>query len=150
MISELLPKQTGNKFMKKEVVEVPGFNMPVLPNGKPAVPISLATKAGGFVYVSGIPPLIPETGEFVLSDIKVQTRQSIENIKRILEAAGSSLENILNVHIYCSNSGYFAQINEVYAEYFDVEAPSRTFVTVGSWMMPFDIEMDCVAIENSE
>ncbi|MAV87801.1 MAG: enamine deaminase RidA [Rhodospirillaceae bacterium] len=135
--------------MKKEIVEVKGFEMPTLPDGRPVVPISMATKAGGFIYVSGTPPINRETGEFELLDIKNQTRLSIENIKVILETAGSSLENILKVTIFCSNSGYFSQINEVYREYFNTDAPARTFVTVGSWMMPFDLEIECVAIENS-
>ena len=135
--------------MKKEIVEVKGFEMPTLPDGRPVVPISMATKAGGFIYVSGTPPINRETGEFELLDIRNQTRLSIENIKVILETAGSSLENILKVTIFCSNSGYFSQINEVYREYFNTDAPARTFVTVGSWMMPFDLEIECVAIENS-
>ena len=135
--------------MKKEIVEVKGFEMPTLPDGRPVVPISMAIKAGGFIYVSGTPPINRETGEFELLDIKNQTRLSIENIKVILETAGSSLENILKVTIFCSNSGYFSQINEVYREYFNTDAPARTFVTVGSWMMPFDLEIECVAIENS-
>jgi len=135
--------------MKKEIIEVPGFEMPSLPNGRPVVPISMATKAGGFIYVSGTPPINRETGEFEILDITDQTRQSIENMKYILETAGSCLENILKVTIFCSNSGYFSQINEVYSEYFYKDAPARTFVTVGSWMMPFDIEIECVAIEKS-
>ena len=135
--------------MKKEIIQVPGFKMPVLLDGKPAVPISIATRAGGFIYVSGIPPINRDTGEFELLDIKDQTRLSIENIKFILETAGSNLENILKVTIFCSNSGYFSQVNGVYREYFNIDAPARTFVTVGSWMMPFDIEIECVAIENA-
>lgn len=135
--------------MKKEIVEVKGFEMPTLPDGKPVVPISMATKAGGFIYVSGTPPINRETGKFELLDIRNQTRLSIENIKFILETADSCLENILKITIFCSNSGYFTQINDVYREYFNKEAPARTFVTVGSWMMPFDLEIECVAIENS-
>ena len=135
--------------MKKEIVEVKGFEMPTLPDRKPVVPISMATKAGGFIYVSGTPPINRETGKFELLDIKDQTRLSIENIKFILETADSCLENILKITIFCSNSGYFTQINDVYREYFNKEAPARTFVTVGSWMMPFDLEIECVAIENS-
>ena len=118
--------------MKKEIIEVPGFEMPRMPNGRPVVPISMATKAGGFIYVSGTPPINRETGEFEIQDITDQTRQSIENMKYILETAGSCLDNILKVTIFCSNSGYFSQINEVYHEYFYKDAPARTFVTVGS------------------
>ena len=112
--------------MKKEIVEVPGFEMPKLPDGKPLVPLSPATKAGSFVYVSGLPPLNPDTGEMVTGDIQVQTRQSLENVKRVLEAAGSSIENVLKVHVYCSNSGYFTQVNEVYREYFDDRKQRQT------------------------
>ena len=136
--------------MKKEIIKIPGFEMPTLPDGRPVVPISMATKAGGFIYVSGTPPINRETGEFEISDIKNQTRQSIENVKYILETAGSCLDNILKVTIFCSNSGYFSQVNDVYREYFFQDAPARTFVTVGSWMMPFDLEIECVAVENSD
>ena len=135
--------------MKKEIIDVPGFEMPTSSDGKPLVPISMATKAGGFIFVSGTPPINRETGSFEIMDIQDQTRQSIENIKYILETAESCLENILKLTIFCSNSGYFSQINEVYREYFNQDAPARTFVTVGSWMLPFDIEIECVAIENS-
>ena len=93
--------------------------------------------------------LTERLGEFEISDIKNQTRKSIENVKYILETAGSCLDNILKVTIFCSNSGYFSQVNEVYREYFFQDPPARTFVTVGSWMMPFDLEIECVAVENS-
>jgi len=136
--------------MKKELVDVPGFNQVLKPNGDPVVPLNWATKAGGFVFVSGLPPIIPETGEFVKGNIEDQTRQSIENVKRVLEAAGSCLENAMKVTVYCSNAGYFERINNVYRQYFGKDAPARTFVTVGSWMMDFDIEIECVALENSE
>jgi 2-iminobutanoate/2-iminopropanoate deaminase len=136
--------------MKKEIIEIPGFEMPTSSDGQPIVPISMATKAGGFIYVSGTPPINRETGGFEIMDIKDQTRQSIENIKYILETAESCLENILKLTIFCSNSGYFSLVNDVYREYFNRDAPARTFVTVGSWMMPFDIEIECVAVENSE
>ena len=100
--------------MKKEIIEISGFEMPTMPDGKPVVPISMATKAGGFIYVSGTPPINRETGGFEIMDIKDQTRQSIENIKYILETADSCLENILKLTIFSSNSGYFSQVNEVF------------------------------------
>jgi enamine deaminase RidA (YjgF/YER057c/UK114 family) len=75
-------------------------------------------------------------------------RQSIENMKYILKTAECCLENIVKVTILCSCSGYFPQITEVYCKYLYNDAPVGTFVTVGSWMMPFDLEIECVAVGN--
>ena len=86
------------------------------------------------------------TGKIVSGDIKVQTRQCLENLTTILGAADSSLEKVVKVTIFCANSGYFALVNEVYREFFKQDPPARTFVTVGSWMAAFDIEIECTAI----
>lgn len=132
--------------MKKEIVEVPGAKRPKRPDGSRVVALSPAVKAGGFVFCSGTYPLDMTTGEIVIGDIQVQTRQCIENLKTVLEAAGTTLDNIVKVTIFCSNSGYFEKVNEIYNEYFAEESPARTFVTVGSWMAAFDIEIECTAI----
>lgn len=132
--------------MEKEIITVPGLVKAVGKDGKPVVPISMATRAGDFVFVSGIPPMDFDTGEMVQGDILVQTRKSLENIKIILEAANTSLDKVVKATVYCTNSGYFHQVNSVYREYFPEDPPSRTFVTVGSWPMPFDIEIECIAI----
>ncbi len=132
--------------MKKEVIKVPGLKTPLGEDGKPLVPISMATRAGDFIFVSGIPPLDYNTGELVQGDILVQTRKSLENIQTILEAAGSSLANVVKTTVYAANAGYYHQINGVYREFFAEDPPARTFVTVGAWPMPFDIEIECVAI----
>ena len=79
-------------------------------------------------------------------DIVKQTKLSLKAVKYILQCAGSSLDRVASVRIYCSNSAYFPQINEVYKTYFAKDPPSRTFVTVGSWPMAFDIEIECVAL----
>jgi 2-iminobutanoate/2-iminopropanoate deaminase len=110
------------------------------------VPISAVTSGNGFVFVSGLPPVSHETGELVRGDIVVQTRQCMENVKAALEAAGSSLDKVLKVTIYATNSAYFADINAVYAQYFDRDPPARTFCTVASWPMPFDIEIEAIAL----
>ena len=128
---------------KKEIVHVPGISEGLI---AAKVPISPAVKANGFVYVSGMPPMDLKTGKIVGGDIVKQTKLSLKAVKYILQCAGSSLDRVVSVRIYCSNSAYFPQINEVYKTYFAKDPPSRTFVTVGSWPMPFDIEIECVAL----
>lgn len=132
--------------MEKEIITVPGGKRPTGADGKPIAPISTAVRAGDFVFVSGTPPIDMEKGELIEGDIRAQTRKSLENIQAILDAAGTTLDKVVKTTVYCSNSGYYAQVNEVYGEFFHTDPPARTFVTVGSWMMPFDIEIECVAI----
>ena len=132
--------------MTKEIVEVPVLSAAVRALG---VPLSLVTKAAGLVFVSGTPPLDLTTGRLVKGDIEVQTEASLKALKHCLEAAGTSLDNVVMVRIYAVNSGFYGAINRVYARYFPENAPSRTFVPVASWPMEFDIEIECVAVANS-
>jgi reactive intermediate/imine deaminase len=111
-----------------------------------APPLSAAIKAGDFIFVSGQPPRDFKTGELVFGDIQVQTRQVLENVKAILEAAGSSMDKVVKATVLCSNAGYFNKVNEVYKTYFPHDPPARTFVTVASWPSAFDIEIECIAI----
>ncbi|MBE1706262.1 MULTISPECIES: RidA family protein [Mesorhizobium] len=129
--------------MTKEIVEVPVLSAAVRALG---VPLSLVTKAAGLVFVSGTPPLDLLTGKLVKGDIEVQTEASLKALKHCLEAAGTSLDNVVMVRIYAVNSGFYTAINRVYARYFPENAPSRTFVPVASWPMEFDIEIECVAV----
>jgi reactive intermediate/imine deaminase len=129
--------------MSKEIVEVPVLSAAVRALG---VPLSLVTKAAGLVFVSGTPPLDLTTGKLVKGDIEVQTEASLKALKHCLEAAGTSLDNVVMVRIYAVNAGFHTAINRVYARYFPENAPSRTFVPVASWPMEFDIEIECVAV----
>ena len=94
---------------------------------RPQGPYSQGVKAGGFVFVAGQIPLTPE-GELVRGDIGGQTRQVLENIKAILESAGSSLEQVVKVTVFLADMNDFAAMNEVYAEYFPEEPPARAAV----------------------
>jgi len=110
------------------------------------IPLSAATSGNGFVFVSGLPPVDWKTGELVRGDILVQTRQSLENVKRALEEAGSSLDKVLKTTVYITNAAYFNDVNKIYAEYFPHEPPARSFITVGSWPWEFDIEIEAIAL----
>ena len=129
--------------MLKEVIQVPVVSEML---AKAGIPLSPAVKAGGFVFVSGAPPIDLKTGAIVPGDIVTQTEASLENLKATLEAAGSSLDKVVKVTIFAANSAYYGTINKVYARYFPKDPPARTFVTVASWPMEFDIEIECTAL----
>jgi len=126
----------------KTLIAVPALQ-PWLDQAK--VPLSLAVKHNSVLYVSGIPPIVPNTTTLCTGGIPEQTAQVLENIKLILEAAGTDLSQVLRCTIYAVNTGHFPAINEVYKRYFPTNPPARTFCTVGSWPAPFDVEIECVA-----
>jgi 2-iminobutanoate/2-iminopropanoate deaminase len=123
------------------------MRQPVNPAGfaKPTAPYSPAIIEGGLVFVSGQGPLDPATGEYVKGDIRSETRQVFENIMAILQAAGSSLENIVKVNVYLRDINDFAAMNEVYASYFKPPFPARTTIQAGALPRGFAVEIECVA-----
>jgi reactive intermediate/imine deaminase len=129
--------------MAKEIVEVPVLSEAIRRVG---VPLSLVTKANGFVFVSGTPPFDLETGKLVKGDIEVQTETSLRAVQHCLESAGTSLDKAVMVRVYAANAGFYSAINRVYARFFPENPPSRTFVPVASWPMEFDIEIECIAL----
>lgn len=130
--------------MNKQVVDVPIADARSA-DGRKLSPNSRCIRANGFLYIGGIPPHDPNTGEVVRGDITVQTRRVLENLRITLEAAGSSLDNVVMTHVYCTNVAWFSTINAIYSEYFSHDPPARTFVTVGSWANPFDVEIEAIA-----
>ncbi len=129
--------------MKRDAIAVPGLSE-ALEAAK--VPLSPAIRANGFVFVSGTPPIDLTTGRMERGDIVSQTERVMENLKTVLERAGSSLEKVCKVTIFISNSAYYATVNEIYGRYFTEAPPARTFATVGSWPWEFDIEIECTAL----
>ncbi len=130
--------------MTKETVHVPVLSEALV---KHKVPLSLAVKANGFVFCSGVPPMDPKTGEIVKGDITVQTIAVLDSMKVVLEAAGSSLDRVVKATINIDNSAYFPTVNDLYRRYFPQDPPARTFATVGSWPWEFDIEIECIALQ---
>jgi 2-iminobutanoate/2-iminopropanoate deaminase len=109
---------------------------------KPAGPYSHAVVANGFVFISGQGPVDPETG--TMPDAFVdQVRQTLRNVQTILEAAGTSLDNVVRVNAYVTDLTRFQEFNEVYGEFFQQDPPART--TVGSSLLGFLVEVDCIA-----
>lgn len=109
----------------------------------PAGPYSHAIVANGFVYVSGQGPVDPETGN-APDGFEDQVRQTFENLKTILEAAGSGLDRVVKVNAYLTDLTRFAAFNGVYEEFFGGEPPART--TVGADLLGILVEIDCVAV----
>ena len=108
-------------------------------------PYSQAIEAGGFVFVSGQIPLIPATGELGEGSVEVQTARVLENLKAILEAAGSSLESVVKTTVYITNMDDFAKVNGIYGQYFQENPPARVCVEVSKLPKGALVEIDVIA-----
>lgn len=95
---------------------------------KPTLPFSHAVKAGEFLFTMGVGPINPKTGEVEGTTIEEQTKSSIENLKALLEDAGTSLDNVVKVTVYLSNIEDFIRFNEAYGAYFSENPPARSAI----------------------
>jgi 2-iminobutanoate/2-iminopropanoate deaminase len=112
----------------------------------PRGPYSPAVRAGGFIYVSGQIPIDPVTNQTVLGDVKDETRQVLNNIKRILEGCGATMADVVKCGVFLADVKDFAGMNEVYAEFFGEAKPARTTIGVGALPLPgAKVEIDAVA-----
>lgn len=107
-------------------------------------PFSQAMIDGDRVFVSGQGPIDPETDEIVSEDVQEQTAQTLENIGAILEAAGSSLDNVLKANVYVTDMDTYDDVNETYAEYFSEPYPARCAVEVSRLPVPIKVEIEVV------
>ena len=112
----------------------------------PIGPYSQGIKAGGFVFVAGEKGMDPKTGRIVPGGIAAETRQTLENIKGILEAGGSSLSKVVSTFVFMTDLAGFAAMNEVYAEYFATHPPGRTTVEVKALPAGAHIEITAIAL----
>ena len=108
-------------------------------------PYEQAIKVGDFVYTSGQIPLDPKSGSLVNGSIKEQTHQALENLKAVLQAAGSSLDKVVKATVFLQNMADFAAMNEVYAEYLNQSKPARSTVAVAELPRGALVEIEFVA-----
>lgn len=109
-------------------------------------PYSQAIDTGSMIFVSGQLPIDPKTGEMP-SDAASQARQSMENLKAILEAAGTSLERAVKATIFLQNLEHFTAVNEVYASYFQGKYPARSCVQVARLPKDALVEIEIIALK---
>lgn len=108
-------------------------------------PYSQGIRTGNLIFTSGQLPMNPLTGELI-TDIKAAARQSLENVKAILETAGTSMDNAVKVTVFLKDMNDFAAVNEVYSEYFKNNAPARSAVQVAKLPKDGVIEIEAVAV----
>jgi 2-iminobutanoate/2-iminopropanoate deaminase len=108
-------------------------------------PYSQAVVSNGIAYLSGQIPLDPATGQIVEGDIAAQTARVLENLKAVLAACGSSLDQVLKTTVYLKDLGEFARMNEVYARYFAATPPARSTVEVARLPREARVEIDAIA-----
>ena len=113
---------------------------------KPIGPYSQAIRANGFLYVSGQVALDPKTGEMTAADIRQQTERTLENVKVIVEAAGSKLSHVVKTTVFLKDMNDFAAINEVYGKYFTLAPPARSTVQVSRLPKDALVEIEVIAI----
>jgi len=109
-------------------------------------PYSQAIKTGNLVFCSGQIPIDPASGEFVSDDVAEQTEQVLKNLSAVLEAAGSSLNNVVKTTVFLADMEDFGAMNEIYSKFFSENKPARA--TVQAARMPRDakVEIECIAL----
>lgn len=125
--------------MRKVVIETPAAP-------KAIGPYSQAIKANGFLFISGQIPINPETGQMTAVDVVAQTRQSIDNLGAILNAEGLGFSDVVKTTIFLTNISDFAQVNDVYAEYFESAPPARSTVQVAALPKGAKVEIEVIAL----
>ena len=109
-------------------------------------PYSQAIRANGFVFLSGQIPLDPKTQQVVEGDAAVQTERVLENLKGVVEAAGSSLQRVVKTTVFLADMNDFVAMNEVYSRYFTTHKPARSTVEVARLPKDVRVEIDLIAL----
>lgn len=109
-------------------------------------PYSQAIKANGFVFASGQIPLDPATGQLIEGDIRAQTERVLNNAQAVLEAAGSSLNQVVKTTVFLADMNDFAAMNEVYATFFSATRPARSTVQAARLPRDVKVEIEVVAL----
>jgi 2-iminobutanoate/2-iminopropanoate deaminase len=109
-------------------------------------PYSQGICTGKLLFTAGQIPLDPETGKLVGTTIEEQTHQALKNLQAVVEAAGSSLQQVIKVTVFMTDLGQFQAMNTIYAEYFSTDPPARSAFQVSALPLGAEIEIECVAL----
>lgn len=120
----------------------------IIPAGgaKPLAPYSPGIRAGQFVYTAGQVGLDPDTGKLVAGGVQAEARQALENLKKILDAAGSGLEQVVKTTVFMTDMEHYGPINEIYGQYFSEQPPARSAVAVRQLPAGALVEIEAVAL----
>ena len=110
-------------------------------------PYSQAVEANGFIFASGQLGIDPNTGNFVEGGVKEQTKQALTNARAIMEEAGLSLSNVVKTTVFLSDMANFADLNEVYSQFFSEPFPARSAVAVKTLPKNGLVEVECIAVK---
>ena len=112
-------------------------------------PYSQGIRAGDFVFTAGQIPLNPQTGEIVGDDIRTQVRQVLENLRAVLEQAGSGLDKVVKVTVFLQDLAHFTQLNEIFSLYFPKDPPARSAVQVSRLPKDVLVEIEAIGIREN-
>ncbi len=112
---------------------------------KPVGPYSQGIVEGDFIFVAGQGPGNPRTGQLELGDVAAQTRRTLENVKAVVEAAGSTMDKVVKCNVYLKDINDFAAMNAVYATFFAAPHPARTTIQAGALPGGIAVEIECIA-----
>ena len=112
---------------------------------KPLGPYSQAIVEGDFIFLAGQGCTNPQTGKLELGDVRSETKRTFENIRAVLDAAGSSLDDVMKCNVYLRDIKDFAAMNEVYQTFFSPPFPARTTIQAGALPGGIAVEIECIA-----
>jgi len=109
-------------------------------------PYSQAIRAQGFVFTAGQIAIDPATGKLVAGDVKTQTRQALQNLSAVLEAAGSSIAQVVKTTVFLADIRTYPEVNAVYGEFFTESPPARSAVQVAALPLGASVEIEAIAV----